>query len=100
VLFYLGDRAQLLHNITFLRDDRVRVLDVLIVAHAFEEANLKEYGTPQVVLQSRSSNGEQSPADRWTLFRLRFHDRLVRVPGDVDISPMQATGRAPGPFLP
>jgi 4-amino-4-deoxy-L-arabinose transferase-like glycosyltransferase len=100
VLFYLGEPAHLLHNVTFLRDDRVGTEEVLVVAHAFEEASLKEYGTPHIVLQSRRSHGETSPADRWTLFRLRFHNRLVRVRGDVYISPMQATGRAPGPYLP
>jgi hypothetical protein len=73
---------------------------VLVVARAFEVTNLKVYGTPQIILQSSMSHAEQSPGDRWTLFRLRFHDGLVRYSGDIEISPMQATGRAPGPYLP
>lgn len=99
MLFYLGERAGLLHNTTFLRAGKAQVPEVLLVARAGDEQDLSEYGTPTILAKSSRSRYETTPRDRWTLFRLRFHDRIVRTNGEVYISPMQATGRAPGPYL-
>jgi hypothetical protein len=99
LLFYLGDGARLLHNLSFLRGENLPRGEVLLVARAGDAAALEEFGTARVVLESRSTRGESSPADRYALFRLRFRKDLARCTSDVYISPMQATGRAPGPFL-
>lgn len=98
-LFYLDDNAKLLHNWTYLRSDRIRESEIYVIGRGHEEAELAKYGTPKVVLQSKQTRGESSPQDRWTLFRLRFHDHLTRVPANLDIRPMQASGRAAGPYL-
>jgi 4-amino-4-deoxy-L-arabinose transferase-like glycosyltransferase len=100
LLFYLGERANLLHNATFLLDDRLRDREVLVVTRASQATILSHFGTPEVVVQSTRTRDELTPADRWTLFRVRFHETLARCPGNVYVSPMQATGRAPGPYLP
>jgi hypothetical protein len=99
LLYYLGERAQLLHNITFLRDDRLTAPQVYLVCRHEEEAALAEYGVARELARSARTRGEGSAEQRWTLYDLRFHPHLARMPGDVRISPLQATGRAPGPFL-
>jgi 4-amino-4-deoxy-L-arabinose transferase-like glycosyltransferase len=99
MLFYLGERAGLLHNSTFLSTDRVRTPEVLLVARADEEARLREYGTTTVLSQSRHSRYESIPGERWTLFRLHFRNDAPHYSAQVYISPMQATGRASGPYV-
>ena len=97
-LFYLGPQPAL-HNATFLRSDRFEEPTVYIVCRKSDEKSLQEYGTVEQLDQSRKSRGEESPADRFTLYRLRSHPHLERVPGNVRITPMQATGRKRGPYL-
>jgi 4-amino-4-deoxy-L-arabinose transferase-like glycosyltransferase len=98
-LFYLRERAKFVHNHTFLRDDRLPAREVYVIDHHFNRAALEDYGTVDIVTESRFTKGEQSPEDRWTLYRVRFRQDLERVPGLARISPMQATGRAFGPYL-
>jgi 4-amino-4-deoxy-L-arabinose transferase-like glycosyltransferase len=98
-LYYSEQPTHLLQNLTFLLDDRIHDPEVYVIARRRDQGLLEEYGTTQPVLQSERSRVEATPADRWTLFQLRFHDNLKRVPGDVPISSMQAAGRAPGPYL-
>ncbi len=99
LLYYLGDRARLLHNHTFLRDDRIASADVYVICRQRDEMHLAKYGVARMLTQSAKARGELTTVDRWTLYELRFHPHLARMPGDVRISPMQATGRRPGPFL-
>ena len=99
LLFYLGDRTHLLHNLTFLRDDRITAPEINLVCRASDEAVLGEFGVAEHLAGSSQTRGEQSPLDRWSLVRLRFHPNLARMPGNVRITPMQATGRALGPYL-
>jgi 4-amino-4-deoxy-L-arabinose transferase-like glycosyltransferase len=99
LLYYLGEKTQLLHNITFLRDDRLTVPEAYVICRHFDGPLLAEFGDAEEILQSAQTRGEASPADRWTLYLLRFHPHLARMPGNVRISPLQATGRAFGPFL-
>jgi 4-amino-4-deoxy-L-arabinose transferase-like glycosyltransferase len=98
-LFYLDSNASLLHNLTYLRDEKIKDTEVYVLARGRNLADLSAYGAVKTVLQSKHTRGEASPDDRWTLFFLRFRDDLVRRPADVYIRPMQASGRAPGPFL-
>lgn len=98
-LFYLDRPTVLLHNLSFLRSDRLRDAEVYLVARAEARRTLAKYGAVNELDRSCRTRGEASPAERWTLFHLRFRSDLKRLPGDVRISPMQATGRAHGPFL-
>jgi 4-amino-4-deoxy-L-arabinose transferase-like glycosyltransferase len=98
-LFYLDTNASLLHNFSYLLDDRIRQDEVYVLARGHNIAELSRYGTAHPVLQSKHTRGEASPGDRWTLFLLHFRNDLVRRPANLYICPMQASGRATGPFL-
>ena len=99
LLYYIGPRTHLLHNASFLRDNRITKSEIYLVCRSHEQTALAEYGAVRVIHTSSHARGEQSPGDRWVLVRLHFHPSLVRVPGTIRISPMQATGRRQGPFL-
>jgi hypothetical protein len=98
--FYLRPEAKLLHNLTFLRDGRIQDREVYVITRAKDRAKLDELGATQVVFQSARTRRESSPADRFTLFRLRFRPDVERypVPSAAEISPMQAMGRKKGPY--
>jgi 4-amino-4-deoxy-L-arabinose transferase-like glycosyltransferase len=98
-LFYFDDRLKLLHNLTFLKDERITNREVYVLARYCERAGLEWYGTPTLLLQSAHTRRETSPEERWSLFRLRLRDDLVRRPAAVRISPQQAMYRVPGPDL-
>jgi hypothetical protein len=100
VLFYGDRRIRMLRNLTFLLDDRIRDSEVYVIARAEDGPELKKYGHTDVVLQSAGTRGEVSPAERRTLYRVRFDEHLARRPTtDVYISPMQVTSRKGGPYL-
>jgi 4-amino-4-deoxy-L-arabinose transferase-like glycosyltransferase len=98
LLFYIPDRATLLHNVTFLLDDHITAPELYLIARAKTAKALRRFGTHEVLLQSVHSRYQFSPDDRYTLFRVHLDPGLAHQSG-VRISPMQATGRAPGPFL-
>jgi hypothetical protein len=98
-LFYLHGRGRLLHNLTFLLCDDLEGPDVYLIARTCDRPALADYGTAEMVLQSRRTRGERSVADRWALFRLRFRQDLQRCPSGVRISPTQAAGLDTGPSL-
>jgi hypothetical protein len=99
LLYYLEGHATLLHNITFLRGGDIHAGEIYLIARAKQETPLSEYGTFDTILRSEHSRYENGPDDRYALYRLHFHPDLKRVPGPVPISPLQATGRARGPYL-
>lgn len=100
ILFYLHGNTPVLHNLTFLADERIRTDEVEVIGRYSDIEKLQRYGSTSVVLQSTRSRREKSPADRLTLFRLRFRHDLARLPGEnLHVSPMQTMGRADGPFL-
>jgi 4-amino-4-deoxy-L-arabinose transferase-like glycosyltransferase len=99
LLFYSDEHTVLLHNLTFLLDRHIQESEVYVLCRASEGAYLANLGRAELVLQSRHTRGERSPADRRSLFRLHFRADLPRLRADVRISPMQATHRTPGPFL-
>jgi 4-amino-4-deoxy-L-arabinose transferase-like glycosyltransferase len=98
-LFYLDTNARLLHNFTYLRSDQITQPEVYVLARGKHAAELARYGSARMVLQSRSTRGEKSSGDRWTLFVLRFREDLQRRPENAVVGPMQATGRMKGPYL-
>jgi hypothetical protein len=98
VLFYCPDNTMLLHNLTFLRDDRLKARDVWVIARACELGSLKEFGEVDIKLMSKKSRREEVPL--WTLYQLHLKDDLRRVERK-QITPMQAMYRDPekGPRL-
>ncbi len=97
--FYLGDSVYFLHNLSFVRDDRVASPYVYVVTRFNRAPALAKYGELEPLLKCKQSRRETSEADRWTLFRLHLRDDLERKSAAVRISPMQAMYRAPGPDL-
>lgn len=98
ILYYLKDRAKLLHNLSFLRDNRIADPDVYLLTRGTEEPKLAQYGMYDIVTQSRRSRYCPTPEHRYVLYHLHFRPDLAKT-SPVYINPMQATGRAPGPFL-
>lgn len=100
LLLYLGERTHLLHNLSFLRDADVAPEEFFLVGRAYLQSDLAKYGAADVIDQSEYTRGESGPQDRYTLFRVRLRPDLPRhSAASVYISPMQATGRAPGPYV-
>ncbi|MEZ6139613.1 MAG: glycosyltransferase family 39 protein [Zavarzinella sp.] len=97
-LYYLGRNARQLQNITFLRSTEIDRPTIYLLARGYHQEQLAEYGVAEQLLQSKRTRKEITPADRKTLYRLTFHADLIRVVPP-KITPMQSTGRAPGPFL-
>jgi 4-amino-4-deoxy-L-arabinose transferase-like glycosyltransferase len=101
MLYYLPGRAELLHNATFLRDER-HGEELYLITRRFHAPLLGEYGSIALQFESARSRDEWQALGaqtRYGLYRLRLHAGLARAEGPVYISPMQATGRAPGPEM-
>jgi 4-amino-4-deoxy-L-arabinose transferase-like glycosyltransferase len=99
LLYHLEGRGSLLHNLTFLREARLGSGEVYLIARGSQVQGLGEYGTHERIAHSEASRDQTAADDGYGLYRLRYHPQLVREQGPVYISPMQATGRAPGPDL-
>jgi 4-amino-4-deoxy-L-arabinose transferase-like glycosyltransferase len=103
--FYLGDRAQLLHNLTFLRDEHITSPTVYLVTREWNAPKLEALGVAEVIDASErsrpSSHAKQQAKlnqDRFTLYRVTFYPDLKRYPAPMHITTMQAMGRAEGPY--
>ena len=102
ILFYLrglGDQVMPVHNLTFLLDEQIRNESVYLISRKKDFPKLQKYGTSVILLESSYARRETSPGDRFALFHLNFHNNLQRHPPPPYISPMQAMGREPGPFI-
>jgi hypothetical protein len=98
-LFYLR-RAELLHNLTFLRESRfASASEVYVVTLGRHEMGLREFGEVDVLGRSEKSRWDKGESERLTLFRVRFHPTLARTADRPYITPAQAMYRAEGPFL-
>jgi 4-amino-4-deoxy-L-arabinose transferase-like glycosyltransferase len=97
--FYLGDSTYFLHNLSFVRDDRVHGDDIYVVTRFNRKAQLEKYGTVEPMMKCKHSRRETSEEDRWTLFHVHLRGNLERKSAKVRISPMQAMYRADGPDL-
>lgn len=97
--FYIGDSVYFLHNLSFVRDDRISGSDVYVVTRFNRMPELEKYGQVEPLLRCQQSRRERDATDRWTLFRVHLRDDLERKKADVRISPMQAMYRQPGPDL-
>jgi 4-amino-4-deoxy-L-arabinose transferase-like glycosyltransferase len=98
-LHYSHGRVHMLHNLTFLRDNRLDPDEVYLILRRRYGPELMRYGTAEVVWESLHSKHQGEPDDRYALYRLHFHPDLVRCSGDVHFTPLQATLRNWGPFL-
>jgi 4-amino-4-deoxy-L-arabinose transferase-like glycosyltransferase len=98
-MFYLPGEPCLLHNLTFLHDERLREPAVHLIARLRDAPDLRAYGDVEIVQTSASHRSGRATAERWALYRLSFRADLWRGPADLRVSPMQATGRAAGPFV-
>ncbi len=96
-LFYLEGRAKLLHNASFLLDERLPDENYVVTRRRCAR-ELAVLGHCDLLFESAHSRDEGSPDARLGLYRVRLGS-VTRLRGDVYISPMQATGRAPGPVL-
>lgn len=99
LLFYLDGRARLLHNATFLLDDRIEAREVFVVARRYRAASLPTFGPCEQLFESNGSRGEPTPEHRLGLYHLRREVPRATISSPVYVSPMQATGRTPGPWL-
>lgn len=96
--FYLRPSAVLLHNLTFLRDQRITAPAVWVVTRHHDIDKLKTLGEVEVADESAHSRRERSAEDRFTLFHLRFRPGLERYPAPSYINTLQAMGREKGPY--
>ncbi len=96
--FYLRPSAILLHNLTFLREDRITSPQAWIVTPYRDREKLQTLGEVTVADQSRQTRREKSAADRFTLFRLRFRPDLQRYPRPPYVNTLQAMDREKGPY--
>ena len=100
IMFALDEHAIPLHNLSFLADELIPRGDLYVLGRASDADSLARFGATNVVLQSKQTRREKSPADRLTLFHLQMAENQPRYSSrDVRVSPMQAMQRAEGPFL-
>jgi 4-amino-4-deoxy-L-arabinose transferase-like glycosyltransferase len=97
--FYVGDSVFFLHNLSYVRDDRIPGQDVYVVTRYNRRPFLEAYGQVEPVMKCKFSRREQSETERWTLFHLHLRDNLERKHAPERITPMQAMYREPGPDL-
>jgi 4-amino-4-deoxy-L-arabinose transferase-like glycosyltransferase len=94
VQFYLRSDALLLHNLSYLRSDRIHAQDAYVVARVSDVVPLQTLG--DVRMLARSWRKSQVNVPQLALFQLSFKANLTRYPPP-PVSPMQAMMRAPGP---
>ena len=97
--FYIGDTVHFLHNLSYVRDDRINTAEVFVVTRYNRMPQLEKYGAVEPMLRCKQSRRENDETDRWTLFRVRLRDDLERKSAAVRITPMQAMYREWGPDL-
>jgi 4-amino-4-deoxy-L-arabinose transferase-like glycosyltransferase len=95
VQFYLRSNAILLHNLSFLRSDRIHADDVYVVTQVGDLDSLKSLGDAELVSQSLRPVRINVP--KLGLFHLTFAPDLKRYPVP-KVSPMQAMMREAGPW--
>jgi 4-amino-4-deoxy-L-arabinose transferase-like glycosyltransferase len=98
IQFYSRPDAVLLHNLTFLRDERITARVVDVIARQRDEKILSQFGTIKVMDQSPKSHDLDGPTGRFTLYQLTFNPSLPRFPLPAKITSLQAMERDIGPW--
>jgi hypothetical protein len=98
IQFYSRQDAKLLHNLSFLRDQKITDSVVYVITRARDAVKLAQLGKAVIVDQSASSHDLAGPGGRFTLFRLVFDPKLPRYPAPTQITSLQAMERADGPW--
>jgi hypothetical protein len=97
--FYLSDTTFFLHNLSFVRDDRIHGDDIYVVTRFNRKPLLEKYGTVEPIIKCAHSRRETSEEDRWTLFHVHLREDLQRKSAKQAYTPMQAMYRQDGPDL-
>jgi len=95
VQFYLRPNAVLLHNLSYLRSDRIHSADAYVVAEVKALPALQSLG--EATLISQSSRPPRINVPKLGLFHVAFSPDLQRYPPP-KVSPMQAMMREDGPW--
>jgi 4-amino-4-deoxy-L-arabinose transferase-like glycosyltransferase len=95
VQFYLRPNAMLLHNLSYLRSNRIGAGDIYVVTQVRDANVLQSMG--DVDLVSQSSRPAQRDVPHLGLFHLTFAPGLERF-SPPKVSPMQAMMREAGPW--
>jgi 4-amino-4-deoxy-L-arabinose transferase-like glycosyltransferase len=95
--FYSRPSARLLHNLTFLRDERITDSDVYVITRAPDRRDLETLGAVTTEAQSARSH-DDPPNGAFMLFHLQLDPNLVRCHAPSYVTTMQALQRRPGPF--
>jgi 4-amino-4-deoxy-L-arabinose transferase-like glycosyltransferase len=90
--FYSRPDAVLLHNVTYLRDERIKADQVYVIARAYRRPFLLQLGDCQTIDASSRARREISPEKRFTLYLLTFKPGLQRYPAP-KVSVLQALDR-------
>ena len=90
--FYSSPDAKIVHNLTFLRDDRIHDPRVYVMARYGMRGFLSMMGECTMLDQCRRARREVTPDDRYTLFYLQFKPGLTRYPAP-KVSVLQALER-------
>ena len=98
-VFYLGDRGVVLHNLSFLRDEKIPNGHVYVIARLAAEQELADYGDTEILSASAQRATSRRDADRWALYRVQLHPDLPKLRNNLRISALQAMEREPGPYL-
>jgi 4-amino-4-deoxy-L-arabinose transferase-like glycosyltransferase len=93
IQFYSRPDAVLLHNLSYLRDEKIKARQVYVITRARDEGKLKLLGEPVIVDQSEQSHDIAGPEGRFTLFKLTFDPNLRRYPAPQHITSLQAMER-------
>ncbi len=94
--YYSRPDAQLIHNITFLRDQKIAASSVYVVARRLEEPYIQQVlGVETIEAQSLRTRAARNRDDNWTLFHITFKPDLKRYPAPA-VSVLQALYRGEG----
>jgi 4-amino-4-deoxy-L-arabinose transferase-like glycosyltransferase len=95
VQFYLRGDAVLVHNLTYLRSDRIHASEAYVVGQVGDLQFLRTLGDAKMM--SRSARPEKKDTPALALFHLVFSADLKRYPAPA-VSVMQAMMRESGPW--
>jgi hypothetical protein len=96
--FNLPPSAQLLHNLSYLRDRSIQTPVVYVITRAEDAGKLSELGCAEQLMQSQRPYDRQNDQRRLTLFRLTLRPDLDRYPLPPGVGVMQAMERRAGPW--